>query len=406
MIRLAILLAAGTATVAPNLAVAQTMGGMSMPGMQMPAPVRRAAAKPVAKKTVVPRAPTRAARRPATGMPVRTTAPATSSEPGHDMSAMPGMDMSQNPPAAMDPAMPGMDHPMPGMDMNKPAPVTTPQPMPGMDMAPGSQDAHSAGAGPMTGMEMTGTALPAGNAAPPAPPTDHYAARLFPAGEIERAHLKMARESGGQTFAQIMFNLAEVQVRNGRDGYRWDGQAWFGADLDRLVIKTEGEGVFREGIESAEVQALYSRAIDPYFNVQVGVRHDFQPTPSRTYATIGIEGLAPYWFEVSGALFLSNKGDILGRLEGYYDQRITQRLILQPRVELNFAAQNVPENRIGVGLSDAELGLRLRYEISRQFAPYIGISYAAKTGQTASYARADGKNATSGSLVAGVHFWF
>lgn len=258
----------------------------------------------------------------------------------------------------------------------------------------------------MTGMEMTGTALPAGNAPPPAPPTDHYAARLFPAGEIERAHHKMARESGGQTFAQIMFNLAEVQVRNGRDGYRWDGQAWFGADLDRLVVKTEGEGVFREGIESAEVQALYSRAIDPYFNVQVGVRHDFQPAPSRTYATIGIEGLAPYWFEVSGALFLSNKGDILGRLEGYYDQRITQRLILQPRVELNFAAQNVPENRIGVGLSDAELGLRLRYEISRQFAPYVGVSYAAKTGQTAGYARAAGKKATSGSLVAGVHFWF
>ena len=327
--------------------------------------------------------------------------------------------MSQNPPAAMDPAMPGMDHPMPGMDMSKPALATTQQSMPGMDMAPGSQDAHSSGPMPgmvmpgmampvaqMTGMEMTGTALPAGNAPPPAPPTDHYAARLFPAGEIERAHHAMARESGGQTFAQIMFNLAEVQVRNGRDGYRWDGQAWFGADLDRLVIKTEGEGVFREGIESAEVQALYSRAIDPYFNVQIGVRHDFQPTPSRTYATIGIEGLAPYWFEVEGALFLSNKGDILGRLEGYYDQRITQRLILQPRVELNFAAQNVPENRIGVGLSDVELGLRLRYEISRKFAPYVGVSYEAKTGRTASYARVEGKKTTSGSLVAGVHFWF
>src|SRR3546814_17467895 len=95
------------------------------------------------------------------------------------------------------------------------------------------------------------------------------------------------------------------------------------------------------------------------------VRHDFQPNPSRTYATIGIEGLAPYWFEVEGALFLSDKGDVLARAEGYYDQRITQRLILQPRVELNFAAQDIPQNRIGSGLSTAELGLRLRYELGR-----------------------------------------
>ena len=105
------------------------------------------------------------------------------------------------------------------------------------------------------------------------------------------------------------------------------------------------------------MQGLYSRAINPWFNLQAGVRHDFKPGPARTYATIGFEGLAPYWFEVEGALFLSDKGDLLGRLDGYYDQRITQKLILQPRVELNFAAQDVPSNAIGSGLSDAELGL-------------------------------------------------
>src|SRR3546814_6564109 len=110
---------------------------------------------------------------------------------------------------------------------------------------------------------------------------------------------------------------------------------------------------------------------------------DFKPNPSRAYAVIGFEGLAPYGFEVEGAAFLSDKGDLLGRLEGYYDQRLTQRLVLQPRVELNFATQDVPESRIGAGLSDAELGLRLRYEITRKFAPYIGVSYEAKTGQTA-----------------------
>src|SRR3546814_20250793 len=113
----------------------------------------------------------------------------------------------------------------------------------------------------------------------------------------------------------------------------------------RLVLKSEGEGAFNGGVDSAEIQALYSRAINPYWNVQAGVRHDFQPNPSRTYATIGIEGLAPYWFEVEGALFLSDKGDVLARAEGYCDQRIPQRLFPQPPVELNFAAQDIPQNR-------------------------------------------------------------
>lgn len=235
---------------------------------------------------------------------------------------------------------------------------------------------------------------------------DHYADRQFPPAEMERSRMEMMHEQGGQAFYQVMFNLAEVQVRQGHDAYRWDGEAWFGGDINRLTIKSEGEGVFKRGVESAEIQALYSRAVGPYFNLQAGIRHDFQPSPTRTYATIGFEGLAPYWFEVEGAAFLSDKGDVLGRLEGYYDQRLTQRLVLQPRVEFNLAAQNVPENRIGSGLVDAELGLRLRYEITRQFAPYIGVSYEAKTGRTADYARADGEDPTTTSLVAGVRIWF
>ena len=171
-------------------------------------------------------------------------------------------------------------------------------------------------------------------------------------------------------------------------------------------MKTEGEGEFGREIESAEVQALYSRAIGPYFNLQGGVRQDLGPSPKRTYATVGFEGLAPYMFEVEGALFLSTKGDLLGRLEGYYDQRITQRLVLQPRVEFNLAAQDVPENGIGRGLTDAELGLRLRYEIRRQFAPYVGVSYLAQTGRTADFTRAQGKDPTTTSFVAGVRVWF
>ena len=252
----------------------------------------------------------------------------------------------------------------------------------------------------------SGTDLPPGDATAPAPPADWYADRIYPKAEMEHSRHEMMMENGGQTIAFISFNLAEYQARKGRDGFRWDGEAWYGGDINRLTIKSEGEGVFGEGIEGAELQALYSRAIGPYFNAQAGIRQDLGPGPDRTYATIGFEGLAPYWFEVEGALFLSNKGDLLGRLEGYYDQRITQKLILQPMAELNLSAQDVPESGIGSGLSDVELGLRLRYEIVKEFAPYVGVEWARKVGDTARYARAGGEDASSVSFVAGVRVWF
>ena len=394
---LAALAAATALTLALALpAAAQDMPGM--PGMKMPAPAKKpAAARPAAKKPIAKKPAQKAARGPA---PRRAQAPAAN--------AMPGMAMPSAKPdsATAVPAMPGM--------ADKPAPDTAgtppqdPRSMPGMDMS-GDHGAHDMSAMPgmtMPGMAQTGTALPAGDAPAPPPPMDHYADRFFPASEMSRSRAAMMRAQGGQTLYQVMFNLAEVQARAGRDGYRWDGEAWVGGDINRLWLKSEGEGAFREGVESAEVQALYSRAIGPYFNLQAGVRHDFRPSPTRTYATVGFEGLAPYMFEVEGALFLSNKGEVLGRLEGYYDQRLTQRVTLQPRVEFNLSTQDVPEIRIGSGLTDAELGLRLRYEISRQFAPYIGVSYEAKTGRTADFARADGKDPTTTNFVAGVRFWF
>jgi copper resistance protein B len=389
---------AATTALTLTLALALPAAAQDMPGMKMPAPAKKpAAAKPAAKKPIAKKPAQKAARGPA---PRRAQAPAAN--------AMPGMAMPSAKPdsATAVPAMPGM--------ADKPAPDTAgtppqdPRSMPGMDMS-GDHGAHDMSAMPgmtMPGMAQTGTALPAGDAPAPPPPMDHYADRFFPASEMSRSRAAMMRAQGGQTLYQVMFNLAEVQARAGRDGYRWDGEAWVGGDINRLWLKSEGEGAFREGVESAEVQALYSRAIGPYFNLQAGVRHDFRPSPTRTYATVGFEGLAPYMFEVEGALFLSNKGEVLGRLEGYYDQRLTQRVTLQPRVEFNLSAQDVPEIRIGSGLTDAELGLRLRYEISRQFAPYIGVSYEAKTGRTADFARADGKDPTTTNFVAGVRFWF
>ena len=246
---------------------------------------------------------------------------------------------------------------------------------------------------------------PPGNAPAP-PPPDRYAVRIFSAKEMERSHQQMMTENGAQTFSFVMFNLAEYQPRRGSDGFRWDGEGWYGGDINRLTITTEGGGQFGRGVDEVEVQALYSRAIDPYFNAQVGVRQDLRRGPKRTYAILGFEGLAPYWFDVEGAVFLSDKGDVLARLEAYYDQRITQGLVFQPRAELNLAAQDVPVSRIGAGLSSAELGLRFRYEIQRQFAPCVGMSWERKVGQTGRYARAAGEDATSKGLVARIRFWF
>jgi copper resistance protein B len=365
---------AATAMLAANPVAAQSMAGMNVPGMAMPGATK---AHPPKKKVLGKDA----------------------AHSSHDTAARPSPPPRQAAPAPT--TMSGMDHSAgSGMDMSGGSPMHEDDVMPGMTM-PGPQSTSS-----MPAAAMTGTALPAGDAPAPRPPTDHYADRQYPPDEMARARDAMMHESGRQTFYQLMFNLAEYQARRGGDGYRWDGEAWVGGDIDRLWLKSEGEGAFRKGVDSVEIQALYSHAIGPYFNIQAGLRHDIRPGPNRSYATIGFEGLAPYWFEVQAALFLSTKGDLLGRLEGYYDQHITQRLILQPRVELNLAAQDVPENRIGAGLSSAELGLRLRYELSRQFAPYVGVSYEAKAGRTARFARADGEDPTSTSLVAGVRLWF
>ena len=251
----------------------------------------------------------------------------------------------------------------------------------------------------------TGTDLPAGDAPAPPPPGDWYADRLFPEAEMDHARHEMMKEGGGQTFGFVSLDL-EYQARKGHDGLSWEGEAWYGGDINRLTIKSEGESAIGEGLEEGEAQLLYSRAIGPYFNAQAGIRQDFGPGPDGSYATIGFEGLAPYWFEVGGALFVSDKGDVLARFEGEYDQRITQRLVLQPAAELNFALQDMPASGLGSGLSDIELGLRLRYEIVREFAPYVGVEWTRQFGDTARYARASGEDPNGVSFVMGVRAWF
>jgi copper resistance protein B len=388
------------------------MKGMSMPAASSAPAKAHPSVKAVKKKPIAsrPRVHRKAAR---LASAPRHAAPRSAA---HDMAGMPGMAMT--PPAASAhnlAATPGMTMPAPGAGakaaghdmaampgMTMPSPASGPKPvgaemaaMPGMTMAPG---AMSGMAGPPPVAEQQTLAPPV--------PTDHAAERDYDPAAMAASRAQLRLEHGGGTYSKVMANLAEYQARSGGGGYRWEGEAWFGGDLNRLVVKSEGEGSRRDGLEAAEAQVLYSRAVGPYFNLQAGVRQDFKPTPQRTYATLGVEGLAPYWFDVQGAFFLSTQGELLARAEGTYDLRLTQRFILQPRAELNFAAQDTRETGIGSGLSNAELGLRLRYEIRKDFAPYIGVSYDQQFGRTAAYSRALGQNPSRTSFVVGIRAWF
>ena len=223
--------------------------------------------------------------------------------------------------------------------------------------------------------------------------------------EEMRTHLK--NHHGGQTNWYVEGERLEYRSNDGDPLLLWDAQGYFGGDVNRLWLKTEGEFDFdADEFETAEVQALWSRAIFRYFDLQAGIRHDFNPGDNRTFAVAGIQGLLPYLFEIDAALFVSDDGDIEARVEAEYELLLTQRLILQPRAELNFAAQNIPQHEIGDGLSKIEMGARLRYEISRQFAPYVGVSWEKSVGNTADFVRAAGDHASNVSLVAGVRVWF
>jgi copper resistance protein B len=291
-----------------------------------------------------------------------------------------------------------------GHDM-PPAPAPAPTP----EVAqPGEHDHHPPAAEPMDHGAMDHGAAPSADDPPPARAFEgpRYAAdTIWGEQAMAPSRQALAQENGGMTTGVVMLERLEARFADGEEGYVWDGQAWWGGDLDRLFVKTEGEGEFGGAVDDAEVQLLYSRAIGPFFDLQAGARLDLEPE-TRSHLVLGIQGLAPYMFHVDGALFLSDRGDLTARLEGEYDQRITQRLILQPRAELELAAQDIPERSIGAGLTKLEAGLRLRYEIAREFAPYVGIEYEAKLGETADIARLQGEDPDGFALLLGVRAWF
>ena len=184
-----------------------------------------------------------------------------------------------------------------------------------------------------------------------------------------------------------------------------DGEAWIGRDLNKFWLKFDAQYQLSE-FDDAEIQALYSHAIAPYWDLQVGLRQDIKPSPQQTWGVIGVKGLAPYFFDIDAAVFIGKSVATGQRFAAEYELLFTQKLILSPDIKLNLYGQNQPENGLGAGLSDMDFGLRLRYEITREFAPYIGYSWSKKYGPTATYARLANEPASDKRWVIGIRAWY
>lgn len=236
--------------------------------------------------------------------------------------------------------------------------------------------------------------------APPAPPADHAADALFDPAAMARARAALVHESGGMAVSQVMVDQAEWR---GPGDYAWEAKGWWGGDTDRFYAETRGEGALAGPLERGEVQAGWLHALDPWFNLRAGLRHDFGPGQHRTHAALTVEGLAPYWFDVEASIYVSTHGEVSGRAEASYDQKITQRLVLQPRAELDWAAQalrdrdGVRARGPGAGVNRIEAALRLRYELRRNLAPYVGLAWERRTG---------GETMSALRALAGVRLWW
>jgi len=218
--------------------------------------------------------------------------------------------------------------------------------------------------------------------------------------------LSLAGEkSDDPILTKVMVNQFELQMTGGDDPLVWDAEGWIGKDLHKLWFKTDGEYVDSQ-LEDAEMQVLYSRAVAPFWDLQLGWRHDFRPTPTRDWLTIGLKGLSPRFFDIDMAVFLGENGRTAARLQAEYEIMLTQRLVLVPEIEMNLYGKNDPSVGIGSGLSDIEAGVRLRYEVRREFAPYIGVNWTRMYGNTADYARDEGEDIDDVQFVIGVRAWF
>ena len=382
--------------------------------MQMPPETATPAAKklPATKRAAKPAAAKKPATDPQAGHAMPK--PATGPQPAPvDHAAM-----GHGAPAPVEAAEP-VDHA--AMGHGTPAPDEPTEPVDhaamGHDAAPSQEPAQPVDHAAMGhDMPMPEQAQPMdhaamGHAMPPAAPTaprepipvltDADRAAAFADAGGHEAH-DMHDED---IHSFVLFDRLEAWNADEGTGMEWEGQAWIGSDLNRLWLRSEGERIDGR-TEAADLEVLYGRSIARWWDLVAGVRHDFKPGASQDFAAIGVMGLAPYKFEVAATAYIGESGQTAARAEIEYETLLTNRLILQPLVEINLYGQNDPRRGIGSGLSTVEAGLRLRYEFTRKFAPYIGVVHERAFGRTADFRRDEGEDTSDTRFVAGLRIWF
>ncbi len=215
----------------------------------------------------------------------------------------------------------------------------------------------------------------------------------------------MMQMDDARPFATLSFDQLEVRDTDSGTAAAWDSEGWYGGDYNKIRLRSEGERL--DGVTAdASAELLWDRIVARWWSLQLGARHDFGDGPGRTWAAVGIEGIAPYGIATQATVYVGEEGRTAARLKLEYDLYLTQRWILRPKVELSVYGSADPQRRLGAGLSDAEIGIRLRYEVRREFAPYVGLDWLRLTGSTSELRRAGGGSGSDLQFVAGLKFWF
>ena len=352
------------------------MPGMDHAGMHdMATPASTGSTATSATKAAAMKAPAKKVKKPHASAAPTPSSAATHDTGGMDHGSMQGMDhdATSETPTTSDHDMSGMDHQTPDTGHGATHDMAS---MPGMAM------------GPMQG-----------GSAPSDARSGDYSDGVA-ASPTHGLHMHGSAPTG-------MLLVDQLEAFHGRDGngQSWEAEGWYGSDADKWWLRSEGE---RGGgkLEDGEVEALWNHTVSTFWSTQLGARHDFGAGPKREWAAFGVQGLAPYWFEIEATAYAGPPGRTAARLRADYEMLFTQRLILQPELEVNFHGKSDPARGIGDGLTDAKLGLRLRYEIRRELAPYIGVVWSRRFGATADFARDEHQAVFDQQWVAGVRIWF
>jgi copper resistance protein B len=272
-------------------------------------------------------------------------------------------------------------------------PLSAPTPKSAMADMPGiaADPAQSAAAGPMAPMQ-------GGRA--PASARDPYAY----SGGYQRSTMPNAETADSLRLGAIFLDQLEAVTSSQGSGAAWDLQAWYGGPFNRAWLRSEGD-VRKSRVESASIEALWFRLYHPFWGTQFGVRQDFGDGPDRSWLAVGVQGATPYWYGMEATAYVGESGRTAARLKASSDVRITQRLVLRPEIEANLYGRSDPARGLGSGLATLQTELRLRYELSREFAPYVGVAWDRAFGETEKLRRAATGKADEVKFLVGVKVW-